>query len=243
MITKTFNRYEIKFFVPYELFDRLINKILPFMNYDEYCKNGENYTIYNIYYDTLNNDIIEKSLQKPYYKEKLRMRTYKMPTSKNDNVFLELKKKIGKIVNKRRAILPYSQAIDLIDNGIMPKTNTFEDRQVIGEIQDFLVRYNVVPTLFLSYERIALFGKDDRDLRISFDKNILARRTKVDFISGDYGNEIMDKDGYIMEIKCSGAIPVWLADILSQLKIYKTSFSKYGTEYKKYKITGEKTAC
>ena len=34
-----------------------------------------------------------------------------------------------------------------------------------------------------------------------------------------------------MEIKCSGGIPLWMTQVLSREKIFKSSFSKYGTAY------------
>ena len=64
------------------------------MDPDEHCKSGKNYNIYNIYYDTDNSDVIRHSISKPYYKEKLRLRSYYIPNNSNDKVFLELKRKL-----------------------------------------------------------------------------------------------------------------------------------------------------
>ncbi|MGN1188699.1 MAG: VTC domain-containing protein [Lachnospiraceae bacterium] len=35
-----------------------------------------------------------------------------------------------------------------------------------------------------------------------------------------------------MEIKTPGGIPLWMTNFLTEQKIYKTSFSKYGAAYK-----------
>lgn len=86
------------------------------MNPDKYCKNNNTYSIYNIYYDTKNNDVIRHSISKPYYKEKLRLRSYKVPTNLDKKVFLELKKKIKGIVSKRRLSLTLGEAYDFIYN-------------------------------------------------------------------------------------------------------------------------------
>ena len=243
MTTKTFKRYELKYAVTPEQYEIICAELQKHMNFDSYCKNGESYLIYNLYFDTSDDAVIRRSLDKPYYKEKLRLRSYKMPTGMDDMVFLELKKKIGGIVAKRRAILHYTQAMDFVGKGIMPQAESYQDRQVLMEIADFLARYSVAPKVYISYERVAFFGKEDSEFRVSFDQNILTRRNHVNLRDGDYGAELLTDGGYLMEIKCAGAIPLWLTTLLSELKIYTTSFSKYGTEYKRYaQFTAHKTA-
>ena len=94
MAIRSFKRFEKKFILTAEQYNKLLPILLDYMNLDKHCKVGENYNIYNIYYDTLNNDVIRHSISKPYYKEKLRLRSYNIPNSLDDKVFLELKKKI-----------------------------------------------------------------------------------------------------------------------------------------------------
>jgi hypothetical protein len=233
MITKTFKRYEIKYFVTPGQFEIIKAELEKRMTLDKFCVSGGSYMIYNLYFDTASNEIIRHSLDRPYYKEKLRMRSYTMPTCGEDTVFVELKKKIGGIVAKRRAIMMFGQATALLENGIVPEMQTYEDRQVIAEISSFLRRYQVKPKVFISYERIAYFDRNDPELRVSFDSNILTRRFSVSLTAGDYGTELLDSDDILMEIKCGGAIPLWLCRLLSDMRIFKTSFSKYGAEFKK----------
>lgn len=190
--------------------------------------------IYNIYFDTVDDAVIRKSTGKPYYKEKLRLRSYKMPTKADDLVFLELKKKIGGIVTKRRAVLHYDEAMEFVLSGKVPLADSYQDQQVIAEIRGFLSRYVVVPRVYISYQRVAFFGKEEGELRVSFDNNILTRRDQVNLYDGDYGAELLDNDCLLMEIKCAGAIPLWLVHALSQCKAYATSFSKYGAEFQKH---------
>ena len=234
MTTKTFKRYEIKYFVTPAQYTILCQELKKHMRLDPYCTDGASYMIYNLYFDTPDNTIIRHSLAKPYYKEKLRLRSYQMPTTDNDLVFLELKKKIGGIVAKRRAVLHYPEALAFISTGIPPQTDNYQDRQVALEIVNFLCRYTVLPKVYISYERVAYFGKVDKEFRVSFDKNILSRRSHVNLYDGDYGTELLADGLCLMEIKCAGAMPLWLTTMLSAMQIYPTSFSKYGTEYKRY---------
>ncbi|MEN8435860.1 polyphosphate polymerase domain-containing protein [Clostridium septicum] len=233
MAQKTFRRYELKFIVNKEAFQRITAELPKYMNLDKHCSDMGTYMIHNIYFDTPDDEIIQKSLAKPYYKEKLRLRSYTNPIRMEDKVFLELKKKIGGIVNKRRATMTYQEAISFIRKREYPKNCSYLDEQVLKEIEVFLNRYSVEAKAYLSYKRIAYYGKEDREFRVTFDENILTRREKVNFTSGDYGMELLNNK-YLMEVKIIGAIPLWLAKLLSELKVYRGGFSKYGEEYKRY---------
>lgn len=236
MAIKAFKRFEKKFIITKDQYDRLLPILSDYMNLDKYCKLGENYNIYNIYYDTLNNDVIRHSISKPYYKEKLRLRSYDIPTSLNDKVFLELKKKINGIVNKRRVVMTLGAAYDFLESGKRPQTEDYINNQVLNEIEYYLKNNPVYPKVYIGYSRKALFGKEDRDFRVTFDSEIMARRDDLSLESGSYGNELLEDNMYLMEVKILGAMPLWFANILSELEIYNTHFSKYGDEYVKYTL-------
>lgn len=230
---KTFKRYELKYFVTPEKYEVLIKELLKYMKPDDFCENGGSYMIYNLYFDTPDDEVIRHSLSKPFYKEKLRLRSYRLPKSESDSVFLELKKKVGGIVVKRRAVLDYGAALRMEKNFKISGVGTYEDCQVLEEIEDFLERYQAKPKVYISYERVAFYGKADREFRISFDRNILTRRNNVDLMSGDYGAALLPEGEYLMEVKCAGALPLWFSRLLSSHRLYVTGFSKYGTEFKR----------
>ena len=234
MAIKAFKRYEKKFLIDKDKYDELIEVLLQYMDYDDYCKNGENYNIYNLYYDNENDDVIRHSIFKPYYKEKLRLRSYRTPKSLDEKVFLEIKKKINGIVNKRRVTMTLREAYDFLETRKRPKTTDYINNQVLNEIEYYLQKNNVYPKVYISYSRKALFGKEDRDFRVTFDSNIITRRENITLESGSYGEELLKKNQYLMEVKILGAMPLWLAKELSKLEVYNTHFSKYGDEYKKY---------
>ena len=197
------------------------------MKPDKYCKDGGFYTIYNIYYDTPNESVIRLSTAKPYYKEKMRLRTYSL-TDPNAPCFLEIKKKINKVVSKRRITLTKAEGEYFNKEAKLPEGLK---SQIGNELQYYLDTHDIKPNIFLRYERHALFGKEDSSLRVTFDQNILARRENLSFSHGDGGDFVLAPHLYLMEIKFENAMPLWLCKILSELKIYPTSFSKYGKEY------------
>ena len=221
-----FKRYELKFLINKEQKDRLMHTILNYMKLDKYGRSK----IINLYFDTDNYRLIRASIEKPVYKEKLRIRSYGKATP-DSTVFVELKKKYNHIVYKRRVEMKHDEAIDWVISGKIPLNYT----QIHREIDYFLSFYKELkPLTYLSYEREAYYTVEPSDFRVTFDDNIIFRQNDVSLTSDIYGKHIINNDAILMEIKCSGAIPLWFVEQLSKEKIYKTSFSKYGTAYRNY---------
>ena len=186
-------------------------------------------TIRNVYFDTVNYRLIRRSIEKPAYKEKLRIRSYSQATA-DSTVFVELKKKYEQVVYKRRLPMRETDAMMWACREKPCPVNT----QISREIDYFISFYGKLrPTVFLSYEREAYYEKGGTDFRVTFDDTILCRKTDVNLRSEAYGMPILPRDRVLMELKCSGGIPLWMARVLSSEHIYKTSFSKYGTAYRK----------
>lgn len=240
MSIQTFKRLEDKFILDKAQFESLKARLKDIMELDIYCRGGS-YPILNIYFDREDNEVIRRSCEKPYYKEKLRLRSYGVPDEGDYPVFLELKKKIGGVVNKRRASLTYDEAKRFLSEGEKPPKSNYLTNQVLSEIEDFMSRHRheVKPAAFLSYKRTAMFGKKDSSFRITFDTEITARRENVTLSGGCYGDLILPPECCLMEVKFLGAMPSGFASMLSELKIYSRSFSKIGTEYKVMLTGGE----
>ncbi|MGN0600435.1 MAG: polyphosphate polymerase domain-containing protein [Oscillospiraceae bacterium] len=230
----SFKRVEMKYLLSAEKYKALSEAVRPNLEEDQYGRT----TICNIYFDTENYDIISHSIEKCDYKEKLRLRSYGVPEN-DSTVFLEIKKKYDDVVYKRRIGLEYSEAVNFLENGIPPQDNG----QIFREIDYFMKHYKPEPKLFIAYDRTAFCGKKEKELRVTFDFNIRSRRDELSLISGDSGKMLFNDDSVIMEIKANGAVPMWLAETLSELKIYKTSFSKYGQIYKNDIIKREHISC
>lgn len=234
MAINTFARKEIKFLLDMNQYKSLMEVIPLYMNPDEYCVGGKEYGIYNIYYDTPDDYLIRESLSKPYYKEKIRLRSYYSPASPDDLVFLEIKKKIGGIVTKRRVSMTLAESDEYFLSRTKPKVKKYITGQVFSELDVFLDTYPISPKQYISYQREAFFGKEDSDFRLTFDRKITERRYDLSLDYESYGNYIIGADQRLMEVKVGNAVPDWLINKLSELHIYKTSFSKYGRAYENF---------
>lgn len=219
-----FERYEKKYLLKGNQYSLVRDIFAPYMVEDEYGYS----TICNIYFDTPRYDLITRSLEKPVYKEKLRLRSYGVPTE-DQMVFLEIKKKYNGIVYKRRIPLSLAEAKESIANRTV--AGDCADSQIAKEINYFMHYYQTVPSTFLAYDRIAMYGKEDESIRITFDFHIRSRQEQMELERGDMGENLLPEDYVVMEVKVNAAYPFWLVHMLEEMKIYPVSFSKYGMVY------------
>ncbi len=231
MAIEVFNRYENKYLLDENTFDKLRQRLSPCLELDPHNRSRDTYAITNLYYDTADSYLIRTSLQKPKYKEKLRLRAYGVPGA-NDLIYAEIKKKVAGLTNKRRSQLALADAYSFLAAEIIPERQPYQNPQVLQEIACLRSRQELMPALYLAYDRRAYFGAGQHDLRISFDCNIRSRRFDLTLEAGDYGQPLLDQGLWLMEIKTAQSIPVWLCRLLSEYKLYPVSFSKYGREYK-----------
>lgn len=219
--TATFRRYEIKYILSMEQAALLESVMSPYTEKDKFFHSS----ICSLYFDTPDYLLIRRSLEKPQYKEKLRLRSYGV-ADQSGEVFAELKKKFKGVVYKRRIKMRQTAAMDALC-----LRAPFPDTQVGREIAFCYKRYNDLrPRVFISYERDAYRGKEDKDFRMTFDDNIFWRDTDLSLTSGIYGSPLLGGK-VLLEVKTTTALPLWLTRFLSENKIYKASFSKYGNAY------------
>jgi len=220
-IIAVMKRYELKFYLNKEQLAYFNEKIVEHMKLDKYGLTS----IASLYYDTPDYRLINRSIEKPKYKEKLRLRSYGL-AKEDSKTFLEIKRKSEGIVYKRRISLLEKEADELI------RTNEAERKDQIGrELEAFLENYKKVePKYLIIYDRMAYY-QDDSDLRVTVDINPRYRTTDLNLHTSLQGTPLTDDGGAILEIKVQHSIPLWLTKILTEGKIYQTSFSKVGTAH------------
>lgn len=220
----TFKRYEIKYLLTAAQKAQILQAMEPYMKLDRYGRT----VIRNIYFDTNSFRLIRRSLEKPAYKEKLRIRSYQTAVD-DDPVFIELKKKYQSVVYKRRLTLPEAQAMEAFRYNLPLPVHS----QIAREIEYFRTYYGGLhPTVFLSYEREAFYALDGGEFRVTFDENILYRSSNFSLGSEVYGTPLLARGQTLMELKTAGGLPLWMSRELNRLRVYPTSFSKYGAAYK-----------
>lgn len=216
-------RYEFKYVLSPIQVSYLQEQISSHMILDDYGMTS----IASLYYDTPNHRLIRASIEKPAYKEKIRLRSYGI-ADENSNVYLELKRKAYGVVYKRRV---QSHIAD-VDRFFHHEGEICNDGQIAREISYFRDYYeNLEPACLIIYDRQAYYSKDS-DLRLTIDQNPRYRMDNLNLTTNMDGELLLPKGSGILEIKVQDAIPLWLSAILAKGKIYKSSFSKYGEAYK-----------
>ena len=231
MAKHTFERREKKMLIDNSAVDDFVNDILEYMTPDEYNVGGEPYMISNIYFDDDGDNVIRHSVSKPLFKEKLRIRSYGVP-DKDTKVYIEIKRKLKGVGTKRRAKLPLWQLNEYLETGKHPEDIKYINEQVLCEVDYYRSTYNVYPKVYISYMRNAYFGKDNKKLRLTLDRDITVRRYDLDLSLGSYGDKLLPEGKALLEIKFEGAVPLWFARVMSKYSLNFLSYSKYGTEFK-----------
>lgn len=235
MIQRVFRRTETKYLLSEERYKQLLDLIEPYLTKDQYFKN----TNCSLYFDDEHNSLAVQSLEKPLYKEKVRLRSYGVPTL-DDTVFLEIKKKYDGVGGKRRVPVKLKDFYKWLDS---PKTEPLsrENPQISAELKYLFENYDLKPKLYLAYDRTSYVDRNDSHFRVTFDKDVRSRLTDLNLESGDKGEMFFKNGEIVMEVKAENAYPLWFVRALSKLRIYPTSFSKYGRVMKRLEENGRVT--
>ncbi|MCH5271328.1 MAG: polyphosphate polymerase domain-containing protein [Lachnospiraceae bacterium] len=225
MKQEVFKRYEKKYLLTIPQYHTFLGKSKEYLCEDTFGS----YSISNIYFDTPDFFLIRNSLEHPRYKEKLRLRCYGEVTP-DSPVFLEIKKKYDHIVYKRRTSLTLSEAEAYLYRSLPPK----DGNQILREIDWLFARYPLQPAIYLTCNRKAYCGKENSDLRVTFDTNIRGRNEHLFLQDGTDGLSLLPEGMILMEVKIPNAMPLWMCHLFTELSLQHCSFSKYGTYYREY---------
>jgi len=223
-VMDTFRRTETKYVITERQAERLMDLAGPRLKEDLFFQ----YTVHNIYYDTWDSAMIIGCLEKPDYKEKLRLRCYGEPDDSSP-VFLEIKKKYQDITVKRRIMMNEADAYACM-NGVKPFP---QGLQIAAELESAVSVYHPQPKIFAAYDRICWAGIEEDDLRITFDRSLKYRKDHLSLHLMGTEEQLLDEDTVLLEIKARDRYPLWLVRNLSELGIRQGSFSKYGAIYQR----------
>lgn len=229
-ITRTFNRFELKYLIPIDVIPLLEEVISKNMIPDKYGDEAGRYALSSLYYDTPSYHFYWEKIEWLRFRRKVRIRSYETidKLKDDDNVFVEIKQRIDRVTQKRRVMMKYKTAIDFLDNGVFPISDSPQDQLVINEIEEMRQVYKFNPSCVTSYFRQAWHWSDlESGLRITFDTNIRERTKDLDLSSKKIGKYMVSPDMSIMEVKCDEAVPLWITEMVSKYNLRLIRVSKY----------------
>ena len=216
-------RYELKYLLTAEQTELLIGRLNGHMQLDQYGRTS----IASLYYDTPDHRLIRQSLEKPPFKEKMRLRSYGIATQ-DSPVYLELKRKAYGLVYKRRV----QTTLDQVDQ-FFAQHSSISGGQIDREITYFRDYYTELdPACLIIYDREAYF-EPNGDLRLTIDFNPRYRMEELNLTTSMEGQLLLPEGHTILEVKVQNALPLWLSAALAEYRVYKNNFSKYGEAYKR----------
>ena len=229
MVIEIFRRREQKYLITMDQYQALLENIKPYMRPDKFGVDG-NYTVTSLYFESPDKTIYYETKNKLDFRQKLRLRVYN-DAGLDDASFFEIKQKQNKVVNKRRMLLPLREAYRYLENDGAVSLEDYEtsNLQVLREVDHFRKFYNLKPEMIVSYDRKALHGIDNADFRMTFDFNLRTRNNNLHLEHGPFGDNFIDQNLVILEVKVNDSVPLWLTRILQKLQCEQRSASKYCT--------------
>lgn len=235
MAIEVFTRREQKYLISREQYEALIHQLTERMRPDRYGVNGC-YTVTSLYFDNDDHQIYFETKNKLKFRQKLRLRVYD-EADLNSLSFFEIKQKHKKVVNKRRMVLPLGEAYYYVNHATENALEDYEtsNYQVFREIDYFLKLYHLHPEMIISYDRHALHGIDNPELRVTFDLNLRSRQDDLFVENGPYGEHFIDPNLVVLEVKVNHSVPLWLTRILQDLGCEQRGASKFCTSLEQLK--------
>ncbi len=229
MALEIFSRYELKYLIPYSVYEQLTPYLLDRMRFDKFGEKGR-YNIVSLYFDSNDKKIYYETRNKLRFRQKLRLRVYDNAHLESA-AFLEVKQKYNNVVNKRRTKIKLKDAYHFLEERSPAFMEGYDvsNPQILNEVHRFRSLYELEPRVIVSYDRQALHGLYEDDLRVTFDFNLMCRDDNLRVEDGPVGDHFVDSNLVIMEVKVTHSVPLWLTRLLSEFECPKKSVSKFCT--------------
>lgn len=226
---RKFNRFELKYLVPLRTAEKFKRDLRAYLVPDDHGDANGSYELASLYFDSPDYRFFWEKIDGIKFRRKLRIRQYRngSPLNPDSQVFVEIKQRHNRVTQKRRAVLPYQDALRLCLQREVPE-HAPADRPVIDEVVGMLWLYNLQPASLVTYSRLALVGVDyDIGLRVTFDTNLRYNHRQLDLDGDDDGELLFPPEFAVVEIKANERIPYWLTEMVAAHNLGLVRVSKY----------------
>ena len=226
---RRFNRFELKYLLSLQQAELFKNALRAYLVADEHGNGDGRYPLTSLYYDSPDYRCYWEKVDGVKFRRKLRIRAYgdDQALTQDTPVFVEIKQRVNRVTQKRRAVLPYAAALQLCNERQLPEHDP-DDKAVVDEIYAFLWQYNLRPASIVRYERAALIGTDfDLGLRVTFDIQLSCQFNPLRLHEPPAGMAMLPPDQVVMEIKANERVPYWLTELVAAHNLKMVRMSKY----------------
>ena len=226
----SFKRQELKFWLPEPVAERVHLFAAPFVEQDQAAGHLGRQRVTSLYFDTPGLDFYRSHVASAADRFKLRVRYY--GDRPGATVFFEVKRKVGRVVDKRRALVPSADVAGLLA-GTPASSPPLEGAQA-EHLRRFLYLMNLhraTPKLVLTCSRSSYWSRESWDkARATLDRQISFQVTSPATLFGDPGRfrlAPVPGPGALLELKFSEHLPWWMNDLANRLAPYRIAYSKY----------------
>ena len=226
---RRFNRFELKYLITYQQAEQLRHALAAYVIPDEHGAGNGSYALASLYYDSPDLRCYWEKVDGIKFRRKLRIRCYETSDALSEDtpVFVEIKQRVDRVTQKRRASLRYADALRLCDERQIPE-HVLTDRPVVEEIHAFLWQYDMYPASIVRYQRQAFVGTGyDIGLRVTFDTALTAQADRLRLHEPLAGRPLWDGNWVVMEIKVNERLPYWLTELVAAHNLQVIRVSKY----------------
>ena len=227
---RRFNRFELKYLITLQQAETFKKALRAFLVADEHGNNNGHYGLDSLYYDSPDFRCYWEKVDGIKFRRKLRIRRYasESPLIADTPVFVEIKQRLDRVTQKRRAVLPYGDALRMCNEREYPETFAPEDKAVLDEIYAYLWQYNLRPASIVHYDRHAFIGTDyDLGLRVTFDTSLAYQTHQLTLHEKASTLPMLAPNQVVMEIKVNERIPYWLTEMIAAHNLKMIRVSKY----------------
>jgi SPX domain protein involved in polyphosphate accumulation len=225
---RAFNRFELKYLADRLLAEALRDELRRRLDADTHSREGS-YTVWSRYYDTADLRFYWEKIEGIRYRRKLRIRHYGLPSALTPDtpVWVEVKQRVNRVTQKRRAHLPYAQALRLC-GGAEPAGPDPRDAGVVEEVLAMVAEHDLRPTTVVGYVREPFVGRDeDTGLRVTIDSRVRGRDRDLDLGAEGENRMCVRPDLSVVEVKVNERAPYWLTDWIARHDLQLIRMSKY----------------
>jgi SPX domain protein involved in polyphosphate accumulation len=232
------NRFEVKYFVATKSVPSMLEELSPYTRIDSNADPGQGYPIFSIYWDTARLAFFWEKIEGLSNRRKLRFRRY----GDNGHVYIEVKQREDRTLQKRRLKWPLARVIEVFGHGRGVDWASLGDDPVAVEVAHMIDGLSLRPTMGIRYRRRALQGAFDPDVRVTFDSRIMYRPALLDLANPfDTGSYVVDPRITVLEIKYDNRVPRWLTKFISRHGLKIVRMSKYCSAVDLYRFGGQNT--
>jgi hypothetical protein len=251
-----FRRVELKYIVPERQVTELVDRISPYLEWDPFLvqQGRKSYSVSSLYFDSFNLESLFEKEAGWLSRRRIRLRTYDESFTVGTSAFLEIKRRHDFLVSKDR--FPVTLDDDVLDTrapGMLRRLMAAARERQHPAAEEAMVMeawFNLRPTALVCYDRIAFVSPADRDLRLTIDRRLkgswlpqrldgpitfhgcgihptLGRLMSYGAHQSRGPNPLRSSEYVIVELKFAHGIPAWMHQILMNMNMARSAYSKY----------------